>query len=56
MRLGNMLKEEYIVADLQAETKGSAISELLSLLNQNSPGINALKIRDLIFAHIVEMK
>ena len=49
MRLGNMLKEEYIVADLQAETKGSAISELLSLLNQNSPGINALKIRDLIF-------
>ncbi len=44
-----MLKEEYIVADLQAETKGSAISELLSLLNQNSPGINALKIRDLIF-------
>ncbi len=49
MRLGNMLKEEYVVADLQAETKGSAISELLSLLNQNSPGINALKIRDLIF-------
>ncbi|RKX21749.1 MAG: hypothetical protein DRP51_03705 [Candidatus Zixiibacteriota bacterium] len=49
MRLGNMLKEEYVIPDLKAETKGAAISELLSLLNQNSPGINALKIRDLIF-------
>ncbi len=49
MRLGNMLKEEYVVADLKAETKEAAISELLSLLKQNSPDINALKIRDLIF-------
>ena len=49
MRLGNMLKEEYVVADLQADTKEAAISELLSLLKQNSPDINALKIRDLIF-------
>ncbi|RKX17676.1 MAG: hypothetical protein DRP51_10465, partial [Candidatus Zixiibacteriota bacterium] len=49
MRLGNILKEEYVVADLKAETKEAAISELLSLLKQNSPDINALKIRDLIF-------
>ena len=49
MRLGNMLKEEYVVANLKAETKEAAISELLSLLKQNSPDINTLKIRDLIF-------
>ncbi len=49
MRLGNMLKEEYVVADLKAETKEAAISELLSLLKHHSPDINALKIRDLIF-------
>jgi len=49
MRLGNILNEEYVVADLKAETKEAAISELLNLLKQNSPDINALKIRDLIF-------
>jgi len=49
MRLANMLKEEFVVADLQAGTKEAAISELLSLLKQNNSEINALKIRDLIF-------
>ncbi|MCP4705438.1 MAG: PTS transporter subunit EIIA [candidate division Zixibacteria bacterium] len=49
MRLGNLIKEEYVIADLQATTKEAAISELLGLLKQDSSDINALKIRDLIF-------
>ncbi len=49
MRLGNMLKEEYVINNLSADTKEAAIDELLDLLSKNNPRVNTDVIRDLIF-------
>jgi len=49
MRLGNMLKEEYIIESLSAGTKEEAIDELLNLLSKNSPRMNIDVVRGLIF-------
>jgi len=48
MRLGNLLKENYVISNLQATTKEEAINELLNLLKKNNPGINIDKINELI--------
>ncbi|UCD17778.1 MAG: PTS sugar transporter subunit IIA [Candidatus Zixiibacteriota bacterium] len=48
MRLANMLKEEYVVEDLQATSKETAIDALLALLEKDKPGINIQKIKELI--------
>ena len=49
MRLGNMLKDEYVINDLSAKTKNEAIDELLDLLSKNNPRVNISVIKDLIF-------
>ena len=49
MRLGNMLKDEYVINDLSAKTKNEAIDELLALLSKNNPRVNISVIKDLIF-------
>ncbi|MBN2225778.1 MAG: PTS sugar transporter subunit IIA [candidate division Zixibacteria bacterium] len=48
MRLANMLKEEYIVENLPATTKEAAIDILLKLLQNDKPGINITKIKELV--------
>jgi mannitol/fructose-specific phosphotransferase system IIA component (Ntr-type)/predicted transcriptional regulator len=49
MRLANMLKEEFIIENLQATSKEKAIDELLDLLVRSKPGINIDKIRSMIW-------
>ncbi len=49
MRLGNMLKEDLVVADLKAATKQEAIDELLALLKKQSPQVDTDIVRGLIF-------
>lgn len=49
MRLGNMLKDEYVINNLSAKTKDEAIDELLSLLNKINPKVDISVIRELIF-------
>lgn len=49
MRLANMLKEEFIIENLQATSKEKAIDELLDLLTRSNPGINIDKIRSMIW-------
>jgi len=49
MRLANMLKEEFIIENLQATSKEKAIDELLDLLIRSKPGINIDKIRSMIW-------
>jgi len=48
MRLANMLKEEYIVENLEATTKEATIDILLKILAKDKPGINAAKIKELV--------
>jgi len=44
-----MLKEEFIIENLQATSKEKAIDELLDLLTRSNPGINIDKIRSMIW-------
>ncbi len=48
MRLANMLKESFIINDLKATTKESAIEELLELLKNDNPSADIGAIRELI--------
>jgi PTS system nitrogen regulatory IIA component len=48
MRLANMLKEAFIIDNLKATTKDSAIDELLGLLKIDNPDINLEIIKELI--------
>jgi mannitol/fructose-specific phosphotransferase system IIA component (Ntr-type)/CBS domain-containing protein len=49
MRLANLLKESLVLHNLQAETKESAIDELLGLLKNENPVAKLNVIRELIF-------
>ncbi len=48
MRLANMLKEEFIINDLKATTKETAIEELLEHLKSDYPSVDVTAIRELI--------
>ena len=48
MRLANLLKESLVLHNLGAETKETAIDELLELLKKEHSGVNLQIIKDLI--------
>jgi mannitol/fructose-specific phosphotransferase system IIA component (Ntr-type)/CBS domain-containing protein len=48
MRLGNLLKENFVIDNLKATSKEEAIDELLALIKRTQPSVNVEKIRALI--------
>ncbi len=48
MRLGNLLRENFVIENLRAGDKAGAIDELLNLIRNIRPGINLDSIRDLV--------